>query len=165
MLKIATLLFIITTPITLWAQENHLMTIQSQSKVNNISSKLVSNEIARIEILQYPLNILTRTRITPEMLEKQFYFKIIIRNVKNFQNKEEFIETIKSIKVKDKSEMPDIRWGVIFYDLDDNRICTLYFNAKGNYGAVDSSPVSFSGKFFEWIDKKFSEIFRKIYLL
>ena len=52
------------------------------SQVIMVYEKLANNEIPETEILQIPPRILTRVRITPETIESQFYYKLIIRDVR-----------------------------------------------------------------------------------
>jgi hypothetical protein len=56
--------------------------------------------------------------------------------------------------------MADLRWGIIFYGLDDNRVGAIYFDKTGSRGSVESSPVSFNGGIFKWLDGNFSDCFR-----
>jgi hypothetical protein len=132
----------------------------AQSQVDALATKLANREIGRVEILQIPARILTRTRITPGMLERQFHYKLTIRDVRGEVHQEKLTEAAKSITVQPETEMPDLRWGVIFYGLDDTRVGALYFDKTGSRGGVGDTPVSFKGGFFEWLDGNFSGCFR-----
>jgi hypothetical protein len=132
----------------------------AQSQVDALANKLSNREIGKVEILQIPARILTRTRITPEMLEKQFHYKLTIRDLRGGVHQEKLTEAVKSVTVQPETEMPDLRWGVIFYGLDDTRIRVLYFDKTGNRGGVEDTPVSFKGGFFKWLDDNFSGCFR-----
>ena len=132
----------------------------AQSQVDALASKLARREIGKVEILQIPARILTRTRITPEMLEKQFHYKLTIRDVRGEVHQEKLTEAAKSVAVKPETEMPDLRWGAIFYGLDGSRVGALYFDKTGSRGGVGDTPVSFKGGFFKWLDGNFSECFR-----
>ena len=62
----------------------------AQSQIDALATKLANREIVRVEILlQIPARILTRTRVTPEMLENQFHYKLIIRDVRGEVYQEE----------------------------------------------------------------------------
>ncbi len=132
----------------------------AQSRVDTLSAKLANYEIGNVEILQIPSEILTRTRITPEMLEKQFSYKLTIRDLRGGAYREKLLEAMKSTKVRPKSETPDIRWGIIVYDLNGGRVGAIYFDKWGKSGAVGDIPVSFKGKLFKWLDGNFSCCFR-----
>lgn len=147
-------------PLTVSAQKNEVSTKDAKSHVNLISAKLSNAEIVRIEVINMPSQILTRTRITPEMLEKQFYYKLTIRDIRSNVRKKKLLEAVRSIVVLPQAEMPDIRWGIIFYDVNDSRVGAIYFDKKGGHGAVEGVPVSFKGDLFKWLDENFSSCFR-----
>jgi len=123
-------------------------------------SLTVIKVLKQSEILQIPSSVLTRTAITPEMLEKQFFYKLIIRDVKDVMQKKELIDAMQSVTVRNYTETGDLRWGIIFYDTAGSRVGGIYFNGIGKIGAVGSTPVSFNGKLFKWLDINFSKSFR-----
>ena len=132
----------------------------AQSQVDVLAAKLASGEIARVEIFQIPARILTRTRITPEMLEKQFHYKLTIRDIRGSAYQNKLVEATKSIAAQPGGEMPDMRWGVVFYGVDESRIGALYLDKSGSRGVVGDTPASFKGDFLKWLDGNFSSSFR-----
>lgn len=129
---------------------------QAHTQVEVITAKLDNYQIGRVEILQIPPYVLTRTRITPDMLEKQFDYKLTIRDMRGGAYRDGLLEAMKSVVVQPESEMADIRWGIIFYGLEDRRLGAIYFDKWGGHGAVGNVPVSFKGKLFKWLDSNFS---------
>jgi hypothetical protein len=132
---------------------------QSQLEVNAIALKLSKDEIGRIEIFQIPNGVLTDIRISPEMLEKQFHYKFTIRDVRQTKYKDKLEEAVKSTTVQPGAEIPDIRWGAVFYGLEDDRVGAFYFDKTGARGAVGKTPVSFNGGFFKWMEGSFAAVF------
>lgn len=133
---------------------------KKQSLMDAIASMLVNRDIGRVEILQIPPNVLTRARITPEMLERQFDYKLIIRDMRGGEYREELAEAVKSTSIEPQSEVPDLRWGMIFYDPNGNRVGAIYFDKWGKNGVVGDIPVSFKGDLFKWLNKSFGKCFR-----
>ena len=131
-----------------------------QSQVNALAAKLSAHEVGGIEILQMPPHLLTRTAITPEMLEKQFHYKLAIRNVRGGPHEATLVQVVTSIAVQPRNETADLRWGVIFYGVSGIRLGALYFDRTGRYGAVGDVPVSYTGDLFKWLDGNFSKCFR-----
>jgi hypothetical protein len=132
----------------------------AQARAEVIASKFLAGEIDRIEIVHIPPRILTRTSVTPEMIEKSFHYKLTITAPAFGAYKETLNQSLHSTSVKPEAEMKDIRWGAIFYS-HQSRIGALYFDASGNYGSVDAAPVSFKDKqFFDWLNASFSGCFR-----
>lgn len=131
---------------------------QAQMQVDVIVEKMANDEIGRIEVLHIPVSVLTRTAITPEMIEKQFNYKLTI--VHGWHNKDELVKSLKSIEVQPTVMAADLRWGVIFYSFkDDSRVGAIYFDKSGSRGAISEIPVTFSGNFFKWLNSKFSHCF------
>ena len=131
-----------------------------QEQLNGINSKLANNEIGKVEIENLPSSILTRTRLTPEMLDKQFEYKTTIRDLRGNAYNAQLSEAVKSSVVSPSEDITDIRWGIIFFDLNDHRVGALYFNASGRQGMFDDKPVAISGTLFKWLNSTFSETFR-----
>ena len=128
----------------------------AQVQVDALAAKLANRDIRRVEILQIPARVLTGARVTPEMLEEGFYYKIAISDIRGDAYENSLVEAAKSMAVQPGTETADLRWGVIFYGVDDGRVGALYFDKTGSSGAVGDAPVSFRGDFFNWLDDNFS---------
>lgn len=131
-----------------------------QSQIDSIAMELSNRTIGKIEILQIPPYIETYARITPEVLERSFYYKLTIRDASGGIYGQKLDELLKSLKVKPQSEMADIRWGIIFYDVNESRVGAIYFDKWGKDGAVGDIPVLFKGNLFKWLDGNCSRCFR-----
>lgn len=154
------------TPITLYTlmlcvliigcAKGNQMDVRIQPQLNSLVASLENREIGKLEILQIPPGISTRVAIIPETLEKQFHYKITIRDMRGGRYRESLLEALKSISAQPEPEMPDLRWGLLFYDLNGARVGAIYFDKWGKRGAVGDIPVSFKGKLFKWLDRNFS---------
>ena len=133
---------------------------QAQMQVDALAAMLANRDIGRVEILQIPPDVETAWSITPEMLEKHFYYKLTISDIRASAHRDKLVNAMKSIAVVPQPKMPDIRWGVILYDLNGVRAGAIYFDKWGKSGAVGDVPVSFKGKLFKWLDRNFSCCFR-----
>ncbi len=133
---------------------------EAQGRVDDLAARLVGGSVIRVQILQIPARVLTRTRITPEMLQRQFHYELTIRDIRGGVYERKLAALAKATTVKPRAEMPDLRWGVIFYDAGEKPVVAFYFDKTGNYGAVDDVPVSFGGDLFDWLKGSFSDCFR-----
>lgn len=131
-----------------------------QPRINMLIAKLKSGDVQRIEIVQTPPRVLTRTKMTPEMLEQGFYHKLIIRDIRSETYEADLIAAVISVSASASAQMGDLRWGVSFFDHNERRIESLYFDASGRRGAVDSLPVTFRGDLFRWLNDNLSQAFR-----
>jgi len=131
-----------------------------QARIQGIATSFLAGSVESIEILQIPSRILTRSAITPEMLERSFYYKLVIQDPASGPYKDKLQDALGSMSVKGKAEMKDVRWGVLFYAKNGRRVGSPYFNMNGTYGAVDGRPASFRGDFFKWLESSFTGCFR-----
>jgi hypothetical protein len=116
--------------------------------------------IGEVEILRIPDRVLTRTRITPEMLQLQYHYKLTIRDVRSGLYQEGLTEAVKSVSVRPSADTSDLRWGVIFYDLNGSRVMALYLDSTGKKGAVADTPVLYEGGIYSWLNENFSRCLR-----
>ena len=131
-----------------------------EQDLRRISTALGRSEIGRIEILQIPGEVLTRARISPEMLERQYHFKLVVRDVIGSARRDKLVEVFESLSVEARNETADLRWGIIFYLRNNDRAGALYFDRAGRYGAVNGKAVSYRGEFFSWMRGAFSACFQ-----
>lgn len=154
-------IFVLLLPLLAHPENNAMKsTVQLQSQVDALGVKVARDEIGKVEILQMSAETLTRTRITPEMLWKQFDYKLTIRDTRNSTYRNKIAEAIKSITVQQTNEDPDLRWGVLFYDLNEKCVGAIYFDKTGSKGIVGDVQASFSGNLFKWLDDNFSSVFK-----
>jgi hypothetical protein len=132
----------------------------AQKRLDSIALALTQGTIGRIVILQMPANLETRASVSPDNLEKWFYNKLTIRNITESAYRDKVINAFKSLSTAPQQNHGDIRWGVIFYSRDEQRIGSVFFDRSGKNGNVDRLPVSFHGDFFSWLDHTFSACFQ-----
>jgi hypothetical protein len=94
------------------------------------------------------------------MLERSYHYKMIIRDMRGGAYNSDLLAAVASTSVQPVAEMGDLRWGLIFFDATEQRVASLYFDASGRRGAVDSIPVSFNGDLGKWLDANFSRVFK-----
>jgi hypothetical protein len=157
---IVILLFVATTS-TCDAQAEHMSApISVQTRIGAIVSGLRSGEIVRVEILQIPPGVETRTRVTPDILERTYDYKLIIRDLRGGAHSEGLRAAVASTSIAPSTDLADLRWGLIFLDNSGQRVGALYLDASGRFGVVDSVAVSFRGGLSEWLNSNFSHAFR-----
>ena len=132
----------------------------AQSRVDALIASLRSGAIGRTEILQIPPRVLTRTRVTPEMLERSFHYKFIIGDLRGSPYSSDLVAAVASTTAQPVSDMGDLRWAIVFFDTNNQRIASLYFDGPGQRGAVDSIAVSFKGGLTKWLSDNFSKAFK-----
>jgi hypothetical protein len=159
---LATLIFLLVAAISACnAQDASMSTPNAaQPQTDAITSSLRSGRVVRVEILQIPPGVETRTRITPDMLERIYHYKLIIRDIRGGAHGEGLLAAVASTSVTPSRDAADVRWGVIFLDASEHRVGALYLDASGRLGVVDSVPVSFRGDLSNWLNSNFSRAFK-----
>lgn len=125
--------------------------IDAQKQLNELSALLADDSTATIEILHVPVRIETRAAITPAGLERLFYCKLTVRNIRDWAGRDELVRVMKSSTVTTEPQMPDLRWAIILYSSDERRIGALYFDRWGTKGAVGDHAISFGNSFSGWL--------------
>ena len=132
----------------------------AQAQIDSLASLLSQRMIGEVEILRIPDRVLTRTRITPEMLQLQYHYRLTIRDVRSGLYQEGLTEAVKSVSARPSADTSDLRWGVIFYDLNGSRVMALYLDRTGKKGAVADTPVLYEGGIYSWLNENFSRSLR-----
>jgi hypothetical protein len=114
----------------------------AQNRLRELSDSLTKGAIDKIEVLQIPRNILTRTRVTPEMLERQYRYRLTIQHASEFRSKDKMADAIKNTTVDLENRSPDLRCAIIFYSVDGKRTGAVYLDGTGGKGFVDDVAVS-----------------------
>jgi hypothetical protein len=112
----------------------------------------------RIEVIHMPVDVLTQTNVSPDMLESGYFYKMIIRETGSMNN---LLDALKNTRIKTVSRESDLRYGVILFDHEDNRLASIYLDRSGRFGYIDSTLVSFENGIFgaslhKWLNKMFS---------
>lgn len=131
-----------------------------QVGLNAIAERVARGGIATSEIVHLTSDFETPYRLSPEMIEKGYQYKLIIHSFEGGEYQQGLAEALRNTKVQPKAEMDDLRWGLIFYDSAGTRIGAIYVSKFGNSGVVGNTPVSINGDLFKWLRKSFSGCFR-----
>jgi hypothetical protein len=130
-------------------QENGLKRADAQLLALRAATQ--QGTIGQVEIIRIPAEVLTRTRVTPEMLEKQYHYKLTIREIENYRMKSKLFDAVGSLALGPTERTGDLRWGIIFYKKDGTRLCAIYADAGGSVGSVDLDGVFLKGDLISWL--------------
>jgi hypothetical protein len=130
-----------------------------QSTLTSLVERLERSEIGKIEILAVPVRIMTPIAIKADDLDRNPEYRLVVRDVRKGALRRPLLEALRSLTASQSENPGDLRWGVIFYDVEGVRLAGLYFDRYGHRGAIDSVPVEMQGNFFNWLNDKFSGCF------
>lgn len=117
-----------------------------EGKTGEVLSLLHSYDIQRLEIIYLPVEILTRSALTPEMLEKGWQYKIIISHFVGTPVEKTLGRAIEASTFDHADRKGDMRWGCIFYSSQDTRVLSIYFDGSGCVGVINGEAVLSNGK-------------------
>ena len=127
-------------------------TVHSQPHNNSPSHYGIAPEaVERVEILYYPEQILTRTALTPEMLERQYKYKVEIREFPASFQREQLVPVLQTASFSSSAgRSHDLRTAVLLFDKSGKRMLSLYFDGSGRSGVVNHESVSTDDAVYRW---------------
>lgn len=113
-----------------------------------ISVELAAREIVAIDILAISQSSFTGIAITPESIQKNFHYKLELRNAGMNLYRKSLVEVLGGVSLTDTTENSDIRWAIIFYNAKMEALSTIYLDKVGNVGIVNGHSVRLSSPLF-----------------
>jgi hypothetical protein len=145
-----------------FASEARLNTADTemQARIRSLQVSLQSSEISRVEIFATPARIATTIAVSPAGLEKGAYYKLVVRDIRLSLLREKLLRAIDSVEVTESAEPADVRWGLVFYNLQGTRAEAIFVDAEGRHGALGSAAVSLKGNLGSWLSRTFGDCFQ-----
>lgn len=98
-----------------------------------------SGAVARVLIFHVPDSTMTRVALTPEALLSMAGSSFDVTT----DIKERLKPVFAGMTFQKEKRIPDLRWGLLFYDSDNREIGSVFVDKFGNYGYVNREPGSF----------------------
>ncbi|EDR6734077.1 hypothetical protein KA554_001803 [Salmonella enterica subsp. enterica serovar 13,23:y:e,n,z15] len=120
--------------------------------VGRVNDLCLMNRVKKIEIINIPLYIATRSDITEEQLGVYYTYKFVMNDVKD--NESEQLINLLQMKYIKQERNNSLRWRVYIVSDEGNK-CDLYFDGFGFCGKVNDVNLCFEqNKMIDWIVKK-----------
>ena len=97
--------------------------------------------------------------ITPGWLEKNYLYKLEIRDIPASQMIVSLGQTLSQLSVRKYEKSSDVRYAFLFYAHEANPIFTMYYDPIKKSGFVEGESVSFDERLNDWIAKNCENIF------
>jgi hypothetical protein len=107
-----------------------------------VADLMRSDTIVRLEILYFPKEMETLTRMTPQSLETQCWYRIAVEQFQWSAVRSDLISALEGCFVQPAAREPDCRWGCIFYDARSNRLLSIFSDGRGSVGMINGTPVT-----------------------
>jgi hypothetical protein len=110
--------------------------------IQSALSLLRSDTITKLEILYVPVEICTIAALSPDDVERICKYRITIEGFQGSKFREDFISALQKSDMRQLEHQGDLRWACIFYDAENERVLTMYFDASGQAGLIAGTPVT-----------------------
>ena len=122
-----------------------LMSAQTSSQGNpqvdleKLTSLFKQGAVAKVKVLHVRDSMLTRVAVSKEALQAN------ANSTLEFSDHvaEKFGLLLSGVSVKKENHTPDLRWGVVFYNVQGQEIGSVFVDKFGHYGDVNDQTVSF----------------------
>jgi hypothetical protein len=133
---------------------------EAQADVDSIVAAINEWQVGRVEIINLPEGTYTYAPIGPSDLEQGYQYKFIVAELLASNYGKDLPEALATIRVSPGGDYPDLRWGLLFFDRDDNRLGAIYLARGGERGVVNWTAVDIDGDLYLWLRRQFSDVFR-----
>jgi len=154
-LMLAIGVFVLTNPHADATETSKASSVQIQ--VDSLARNIRTGAIQKVEILQISPKVTTGTRISPDLLDSSFQYKITISDLRGRAYQSSLASAIKATSVMPVNDSGDLRWAIKFYDGDGRKVSAIYLDATGDRGVINSTAVSFSRNIINWLKSNFSD--------
>lgn len=127
----------------------------AQSRIDLLQEELSRDAVGRIDIVHISDGAESPIRVSPDMLEKNFQYKIVIRDARHGIDGPGLQKSVRDTFVQMSSDGGDLRWGLTFFNLTGRPIVSIYLDSSGERGFVGSQTVTFNRSLGNWIRRNF----------
>ena len=104
-----------------------------------------------VVVLVYPEHLLTRTAINPDLLEKNYQRRNVIRS-SDTEKWKQFTEAVRSTKWRQSDRTGDYRWGLHIRSKSRERD-QVYIDRKAGLAEIDGRKFTISGGLLKWLTR------------
>lgn len=133
--------------------------MRAQEMIRILKEEGAAGKIARLEVLYLPARILTRTQTSPQMLEKNYHYRLVITNTSVAQTLDSFVNALEKTKMTQRKDRADFRWACLIYDKNDVRILSIFLDGECTKAAIGDLSVILDGPLNNWFKANFLNCF------
>lgn len=132
--------------------------VTSDDLLASIKEDLIDNSVRSVSILFLPYDVLTRARVTPELLQGSAEFRIVVQM--DDRMRKSLLSAIESSQISPLDSAPDLRWGAVLQSEKGSTLHSIYLSGKtilgkGRQGIIDGQPVKLNGAMIAWFEASF----------
>lgn len=135
------------------AQNNTAVTLAAMDLIR-------SGTASKLEVLCVPKEEETMVALYPELLEKTWSYKITFRDFQFSPIKKDLISALEDSSITQTNVTCDLRWACIFYNTNDVRVLSIYFDGDSKKGLIEGKSVISNGKFVRVLEQRCSYLWK-----
>jgi hypothetical protein len=119
-----------------WSCNTKHVRNDAEKELRFLSEEIQGGRVARVRVVEVPAHILTRVALSPQMLEAQATCSSDI-DIRGDARRTLLASTLESAAVDPAPSPGDLRWGLILFDVDGQRVGGVYSDHWRVQGAVN----------------------------
>jgi len=129
----------------------------AQMNLSTLNQELRSGQIERIELLANPVLMAVVSAQSESALSREALYRCEITSKQpEFR---ELVRAVRSMGIIDQAEMPDIRWGILFYGKNNERRSSIYISqdiASAAYldAKIGGEAASVDKSLIHWLERR-----------
>jgi hypothetical protein len=133
------------------------------ANTGELASKLAqdvrTDRVSRVEIVYYPVSILTRAALSPAQLEKNCYYRLAISQEAASAKSASLVQALTATKMTPRTGSADFRWGLSVYDKQGAKTFSLYLDGSGEKALLGDFALTLDGPLKGWFTSNFGKCF------
>ena len=138
----------------------HSCEVTNPINIEELKSFIKTRRIGNVRIFSRSYKSLTPMTMRAQDLEE--IWEIDINPQKNNEYAESILQNLSILKICKSSEVPDLYWGIVIYNVKNERIFSAYFereylSVSRVRGKINNINVSIPKEILSWFETRFPE--------
>lgn len=152
--------FVIASPASRTAHGRDAAVAAAAAALADLEREMLTGEIATFRLLFVGYDVVTQTRVTPELLPGVARLDRVISMSASRMGS--LVSAIRKATLAPLDAQPDLRWGAVFLDARGNERHSIYLDGKyitgpGRRGMIDGHMVGLNGTLVGWFEEQAQE--------
>ena len=122
----------------------------SRDRLQSLAFSLQAGSITRIEVFHVPVRVETPVALSAGDLERTFDYRLTLQTSPSPHATKTLVSALRDSRVYESNDKPDVRFGVIFYGPNANRVGSIYLGGDCKRGQVDQISIEYVGGLCSW---------------
>jgi hypothetical protein len=143
----------------IYVQDDPEKKVNFNAAVEQLDQQWKAVRVKKIEIMHIPTNRMCLGNVSSSRMDVSYGYKLIVRDPESSELMKELMGVLRNVSADWSGELADIRWGLVFYDLEDRRLFSIYLDRTGHNGVVNGACVNIrSDALRKWAEKTLGSV-------